>query len=121
MAFSLHRFVREYVIKNAQTEIRECQSEGEHPPKVKELCKEGACCFMESYRKHCRQDLIPLPDDFETELGKYIRCSNMDKMIAKFKDEIVLQKDVRLRDEARRLGEVRKFVRFMKESEAFEF
>ena len=120
VAFSLHRFVREYLIRNSsESDIMKIDESQEQPPWVKDLCKKGAYLFLSSYREHCGQDLIPLPDDFETELGKYIRSSNMGKMFGIFQDGLGLNDDIRMRPEARNLGEARKFVRFMKESEAF--
>ena len=74
---------------------------------------------MESYRQAGGPDLPPLPDDFETNLGAIIRCSNMDKMLGSFEMGVGLNEDVRMRSKERGLGEARKFVRFMKESEVF--
>ena len=121
VALSLHRFVREYVIKNTKKEEREdIEREGEYPQKLKEFCARGACLFLESYRKSCPQTLLPLPADFEANLGAYIRCSNMDKMLGAFGKGLGLDEEIRMRPKERLVGEARKFVRFMKESEVFQ-
>ena len=119
VAFSLHRFVREYAIENAKTEILRHRDDSLHTPKVKEFVEKGMHLFLESYRHASGPDLPPLPRDFETNLGAYIRCSNMDKMLGAFEKGLGLDEEIRMRPEERRLGEARKFVRFMKESEVF--
>ena len=121
VALSLHRFVREYVIKNIKKEEREyIEREGEHPQKLKEFCARGACLFLDSYRKSCPQTLLPLPTDFEANLGAYIRCANMDKMLGAFGKGLGMHEEIRMRPRDRLVGEARKFIRLMKESEAFQ-
>jgi hypothetical protein len=119
LAFSLHRFVREYAIENAKMEILRHRHDGMHPPKVKKLVKQGTQLFLKAYCDAGGPALPPLPENFETNLGAYIRCSNMDKMLGAFQKGLGLSEEVLMRPEERQLGEARKFVRFMKESENF--
>ena len=105
VAFTLHRFVREYAMDKDRKKSKSREN----------LIKTGSIAFIEAYRANCRLDL---KDDFETNLRSYIRPLNIDKMLKSIHDYLSTD-DIRQRSPARRLGEVRKFIRYMKEADEF--
>jgi len=124
VAFSLHRFVREYVIRNSKEQLGAERSDGNS---VSELCDKGAKIFLEEYRSGLKffhgdsqERCFELPENFKQTLGQYIRCSNMEKMLGTFAVGVRNNRDILMRPVGRRLGEARKFIRFMKESKEFE-
>lgn len=128
LASTLHRFVREYaIVKTGLERIVEYQQEtaylgykdGEHPPEVRQHCTAGASAFLESYRRYCPAERVPLPDEFDAKLGAYIRLANMDKLFHVLEEAIHPEQEIRRRSEERVVAEIRKFIRYIKESEVF--
>ena len=110
LAFSVHRFVREYAIKNAITS----------KDKIRHFVRRGTSSFLKSYEGNPRRENLPdLPSDFRSNLKTYIRCSNIEKLLGTFEKGLGITEENRGRSLERQLGEARKFVRFMKEAEEF--
>ena len=104
IAFTLHRFVRELVVKDENTSADRQRT-----------IDEGVQYFLKAYQNSCS---LPLPDDFHANLSAYIRSSNMDKLLNSFWYGLSGQ-DPLQRSEARLFGEARKFIRYMKEAREF--
>lgn len=115
VALSLHRFVREYAIKNADDG---CGNSNEE--KIRKLVTTGISSFLNFYEGNPRRENLPnLPSEFRSNLKTYIRCSNIDKLLASFEIGLGIREESLGRSLERQLGEARKFVRFMKEAEEF--
>lgn len=115
VALSLHRFVREYAIKNADDGCGDSREE-----RIRKLVATGISSFLNSYEgKPKRKNLPNLPSEFRSNLKAYIRCSNIDKLLASFEIGLGIKEESLGRSRERQLGEGRKFVRFMKEAEEF--
>lgn len=123
LAFSLHRFVREFVICYCEYDTDDNER--------KNLIKKGRDFFLDNYlqelrdlkeqKPHKLEKLVcsyDFEEDFRKNLDIYIKSANMEKMLNVL-NNAVSGKDILQRSEARRIGEVRKFIRYMQEAEEF--
>jgi len=101
LAFALHRFTRELVVNGCQ----------------EQQFIEGVSGFLEAYERGSEGSL-KLPDEFRNDIPKYIRSSNLDKLLAAVYFGLSGY-DPLGRGEARLLLEIKKFIRYIKESDAF--
>ena len=104
VAFALHRFVRELIVKGHSTERRR-----------QSLITDGVRRFLDAYQESCK---LPLPQDFVTNLGAYIKSSNIDSLVLAFRYGMEGHDPLR-RTDARLFAEARKFIRYMKEAGKF--
>lgn len=127
LAFSLHRFVREYVISQCISIDNDEEKRGH--------IKNGINIFLSNYLEklkdvdkrlveensdgHKLEYSVTFTKDIIKNIHSYIKSANMEKMLNVFMSA-VSGKDVLRRSEARNIGEVRKFIRFMKEADEFK-
>lgn len=116
LAFSLHRFIREYVReRNYNFYTKEYFTN-----KIRELAnqfiEEYERSYNDSYDKNIK---LERPDDFKDNLHIYIMSANMDKLLSVSLNSLK-KEDILRRPESRMFGEVRKFIRYMREAKAFK-
>ena len=120
LAFSLHRFVREYIIK-----FKERSPNSDWGKEIKEKAKEFFNIYQDAYNNSFKDDHnykdieLSLPDDFKSNISGYIMSANMDKLLH-VSTNFLSGKDPLQRSIERQLGEVRKFIRYMHEAEKFK-
>jgi len=102
VAFSLHRFLREHVLKNQYNGTEDT------------IIKTGASKFLDVYKKSSTP--LYLPPTFEKEISTYIKSANIAKLLYTC-ERLFSGVDTHRRSEARQIGELRKFVRFIKEAD----
>lgn len=116
LAFTMHRFVREFVRLKAEQDG--------HFNNAAVNCRTGVEAFLQSYqegfRSVGRDDYLPLPIDFDSNLWKYIAAANIDKFISSSERCLGLRAESIGRTVERQHGEVRKFVRFLHEAQSFK-
>lgn len=124
VAFSLHRFAREFVIRQAReahyrVPVDSGKSLLDTPECLTCLCR-AARKFLRAYVDvmNTADNRLDLPEDFASSLADYVKSANIEKLLH------ALIYALRGRDElgrgaARVLGEARKFIGYMKEADEF--
>ena len=102
VAFSLHRFIRELAVNREASHADDLLA--------------GAVSFLEAYQRHCD---LPLPGDFESQIGHYVMAANIDQLVKSLVYGLTGHDELE-RTDARVLGEARKFIRYMKEAEELQ-
>lgn len=103
LAFAMHRFVREFVRRSSA-------------PNPGDSIRKGVRAFLSSYQEFCK---LPIASDFQINLDGYILCGNVEKLLNSLERSLKRASDDLKRSDARLTGEVRKFLRFRAEAEAF--
>ncbi len=121
VAFSLHRFVREHILRPSN----EFGAEGaveKSATDIANICRNCAKFFISEYESGyysgCGR-VSGLDNEFFSNLSTFIKCSNIGKLISVTEKLSEVAPDSYGRSEERILGEFRKFVKFMDEADSF--
>jgi len=122
LAFTMHRFVREYVMRRIVKKGANFYEGNMDDRNARRICNDGCGIFMteylEGFSSICKSG-VTLDRDFDRNRVQYIKCSNLGKLVNSARNVSGLDSDVYQRGEKRVLGELRKFVKFMKEADYF--
>jgi hypothetical protein len=119
-ALAIHRFVREFVRTQAPFPAygRDDLVPYEQAIKMERaiLIRRATHVFLRGYQDCDKREL---PPDFLSNVGRYINSGNVEKLLGGLSKVLGLEADPLMRSQGRLAGEVRKFVRFTKEANAF--